>query len=447
MRHSKGSAIVGVGVLLALVGVGCGASSSDGSRRSGGRPTLHASIGDGEEGANGVQSVGRGSGSARFGDGEDGVARVEPSPSPPSVSATTAAAPPMMMAEAGDDVSASRGAAPSSPARESARVASPAGSVVEGDIATPYRGYRERERRQIQSGAMTAGTWDDNLNFDRFMSFRARQNDGDGQSQALPFSERELRASHREFAQRGGRKEVLDIALVIDTTGSMGDEIAYLQSEFTAISQTIQRRFPNSEQRWALVLYRDHGDDYVARWFDFRSDAEDFRSKLAQQDAGGGGDFPEAPDRALEIMNRLSWRSGNGVARLAFWIADAPHHAENGSSFVNAVRGAHELGVHVYPVASSGIDDFTELTMRTAAQVTGGRYIFLTDDSGIGNSHAEPSIPCYFVTRLDAAIFRMVDVEMSGVYREPSEQEVIRASGSPNDGTCELAGGQHVRCF
>lgn len=294
---------------------------------------------------------------------------------------------------------------------------------------------------------MTAGTWDDNLNFDRFMSFRARQQGDDAQSSSLPFSERELRSAHRDFAQRGGRKDVLDVALVIDTTGSMGDEIAYLQSEFTAISQRIQRRFPNSEQRWALVLYRDQGDEYVVRWFDFRSNAEDFRSKLAEQGADGGGDFPEAPDRALDIMNRLSWRGGEDVARLSFWIADAPHHSENGAAFVNAVRGARELGIHVYPVASSGIDDFTELTMRSTAQVTGGRYVFLTNDSGIGNSHQEPNIPCYFVTRLDSAILRMVDIEMSGVYREPTEDEVIRASGSPSDGTCELASGQNVRCF
>ena len=50
--------------------------------------------------------------------------------------------------------------------------------------------------------------------------------------------------------------------------------------------------------------------------------------------------------------------------------------------------------------------------MRSAAQLTGGRYLFLTDDSGVGGEHKEPNIPCYFVTRLDHAILRMVDIEM-----------------------------------
>jgi hypothetical protein len=52
--------------------------------------------------------------------------------------------------------------------------------------------------------------------------------------------------------------------------------------------------------------------------------------------------------------------------------------------------------------------------MRTAAQVTGGRYLFLTDDSGIGGAHQEPTIPCYFVTALSRAMIRMAAMELSG---------------------------------
>jgi hypothetical protein len=98
-------------------------------------------------------------------------------------------------------------------------------------------------------------------------------------------------------------------------------------------------------------------------------------------------------------------------------------------------------------VASSGVDELTELTMRSAAQLTGGRYLFLTDDSGVGGEHKEPSIPCYFVTQLDAAILRMVDIEMTGVYREPTAAELVRAGGDPQEGACELQSGQTVFVF
>jgi hypothetical protein len=239
-----------------------------------------------------------------------------------------------------------------------------------------------------------------------------------------------------------GPKSTLDISLVIDTTGSMGDEIAYLQREFTALSTSISTKFPNSTQRWSLVVYKDKTDPYIVRWYDFRSNANEFKAKLSEQSASGGGDFPEAPDQAFGIAHRLSWRTDANVAKLIFWVADAPHHTSNTTAFANVLRATRDKGIHVYPVASSGIDESTELTMRSAAQITGGKYLFLTNDSGVGGAHKEPSIPCYFVTKLDQAILRMVDIELSGKYREPAANEILRTGGNPQNGACTLLTGQ-----
>jgi hypothetical protein len=85
--------------------------------------------------------------------------------------------------------------------------------------------------------------------------------------------------------------------------------------------------------------------------------------------------------------------------------------------------------------------------MRASAQLTGGRYLFLTDDSGVGGSHLEPSIPCYFVTRLNDAMLRMVDMEMTGEYREPEPASILRTGGDPTDGACTLESGETVRIF
>jgi hypothetical protein len=298
----------------------------------------------------------------------------------------------------------------------------------------------------VEPGVLTAGTWDDNKNFDRFTKFR---HDLQGQQLAgvLPSTDDEHTKAHDEFSQEQAARQTLDVSLVIDTTGSMGDEIQYLQSEFTSLSSAIESKYPNAQQRWSLVVYRDTTDDYVTRWYDFRDDAADFRDKLGMQAAAGGGDFPEAPDAAIAAMNQLAWRSDASTARLAFWVADAPHHNDKAQAMLDAIRGAHEIGVHLYPVASSGVDELTELTMRTAAQLTGGRYVFLTDDSGVGNSHKEPSIPCYFVTHLDKAILRMVDIELTGTYEEPNTDDVIRTSGDPKDGTCALESGENVAVF
>lgn len=287
-------------------------------------------------------------------------------------------------------------------------------------------------------GTLTAGAWDDNMNIERFITYRNSLFD-----QQLPgvmdFTEEEHRQAAADAVVEAHQK--LDIALVIDTTASMTDELFFLQVEFDALSAAIEAEYPDAEQRWSLVVYRDRGDEYTTRTVDFMAAGADYRDQLAAQSSGGGGDYPEAADAALEAMNQLSWRSEAGVARIAFWVADAPHHAERAATLASAIRAAQTQGIHVYPVASSGVDEITELSMRSAAQLTSGRYLFLTDDSGVGNSHKEPSIPCYFVTKLEAAILRMVDIEMTGVYREPEASEIIRTSGDPTDGACQLEAG------
>jgi hypothetical protein len=297
-----------------------------------------------------------------------------------------------------------------------------------------------------QAGLLTAGAWDDNRNYEHFLGYRkalaATQLAG-----MLDFSPAEHDAAHQEFAGERPGRVTLDVALVIDTTGSMGDEITYLRDEFTNLSSAVAQKFPNSTQRWALIVYKDEGDEYVVRSVDFTADAADFRQKLGEQSAGGGGDFPEAPDAALARLAQLKWRAAAKTARLAFWVADAPHHDQRAEAMSAAVRAAREQDVHIYPVASSGIDELTELTMRSAAQLTGGRYLFLTDDSGIGNAHKEPSIPCYFVTHLDKAIQRMIDIELSGSYVEPAEADILRTGGEPENGACKLASGAVVELF
>jgi hypothetical protein len=235
----------------------------------------------------------------------------------------------------------------------------------------------------------------------------------------------------------------LDAAIVIDTTGSMGDEIAYLTAELLNISNAITELYPAISQRWAFVAYKDYQDEYTSKRFDFAVDPLAFKNAFAGLKAGGGGDFEEAPERGLADMNTLTWRDG-AVARVAFWVGDAPHHDSKAADVLAALREAKSKGVHVYPVSASGTDERLEFAMRTGAMITGGLYLFLTNDSGIGGSHKEPSIPCYRVTTLQKAMLRMLRMELTGAPVEPAAADVLRTGGSPNDGRCRLTDGQEV---
>ena len=224
--------------------------------------------------------------------------------------------------------------------------------------------------------------------------------------------------------------ERLDLALVVDTTGSMGDELEYLKSELRSIVRRIHGRFPQVDLRVGLVFYRDKADEYVTRPFDFTADIDSVCKNLQAQSAAGGGDTPEAMERGLEDAGRLSWRDGN-TARVLFLIADAPPHAEDMMRAAKAIDGLRRKGVVFYPVAGSGYDSATEFIMRTAAMLSGGLFLFLTDDSGVGNAHAEPHLTNYHVEHLDRLMIRLITGELAGKRLPPAPNDIVRTVGKP----------------
>ena len=231
------------------------------------------------------------------------------------------------------------------------------------------------------------------------------------------------------------RPAALDLAFVIDATGSMGDELRYLTAELRSIVARVERAYPGVDLRFGLVAYRDQGDQFVVRRHDFTRSADEMQRRLAGLHAGGGGDYPEAMDEALEAALELDWRTGT-AARVAFLVADAPPHDDRVGRTLDAVREARARGLRLYPVAASGVADQAEYVMRAAAVLTQARHLFLTDDSGVGNSHAEPKIPCYEVTALDGLLARVIEGELAGRRIGPDADEVIRSVGQQQDGVC-----------
>lgn len=228
----------------------------------------------------------------------------------------------------------------------------------------------------------------------------------------------------------------LDLMLVIDTTGSMGDEIRYLQSELRSIISSITAKHRDLDIRVGFVFYRDLGDDYITRTIAFDRDIGRAQGVLAQQDANGGGDYPEAMDQAMIRAVGQDWRPD--AVKSLLLVADAPPHDDKFGLTWKAAEAARAKRIHITPVAASGVADKAEYAMRAMAAATQSRYLFLTDDSGVGNPHAPPAIDCYLVTRLDALVRRVIDSQISGRRIEPNDNEVIRSVGNYDAGKCIL---------
>ena len=232
----------------------------------------------------------------------------------------------------------------------------------------------------------------------------------------------------------GKNYEKTEIMFVVDTTGSMGDELMFLQSEFTAIAEEIG----TDNTRFSINFYRDEYDDYTTKRYPFSSNIEEINKKLNSESAWGGGDLPEAVAEVLdETINDGGWSDES--VKLMFMIFDAPPHDGKAQVLESAVKKAAETGIRIIPVVSSNSDRDTELFGRSAAIMTGGTYVFLTDDSGIGSSHLEPIIGEHKVEKLYDIIIRTINEYKQGEIKTPSEPTEPTEPSEPSEEVKEVS--------
>lgn len=212
------------------------------------------------------------------------------------------------------------------------------------------------------------------------------------------------------------KNDVIELMFVIDTTGSMGDEINYLKVEIDDVISEIQEKNPNTIIKLALLFYRDKGDEYVTRYFDFTQDIQKQKNNLSKQNANGGGDFEEAVYKALGEAVDKQW-SSSSETRVLVHVADAPSHDNEVKEWNKNVLKLTKKGIKVISVASSGIDKKTEYFFRSQAMITGGCYVYLTDDSGVGGTHIEATTEVKPVVEyLNKLLIRLINGYHTGNY-------------------------------
>ena len=221
----------------------------------------------------------------------------------------------------------------------------------------------------------------------------------------------------------------LDLLFVMDTTGSMGEEIARLKSTIEIINMNLASMAAKPRIRFGMVLYRDQGDDYVTKVIPFTNNLEAFRAELDKVEAGGGGDGPEDLQSALkDSINNVKW-DPNGI-RLAFVITDAPPHLDYKQqyTYVNAAQDARRQAIKIFTVGTGGLDISGEYVLRQVSQYTYARYIFLTyGERGESEGGKEGSVSHHtgsnFQTdKLETIIIRFAREELAFLSDTPLEE-------------------------
>ena len=111
----------------------------------------------------------------------------------------------------------------------------------------------------------------------------------------------------------------------------------------------------------------------------------------------------------------VEWSAGTLLIDCGFSVKQANERLQR------LILQAAEKGIRIVPIGASGINKSTEYLMRALALGTNGTYTFLTDHSGIGNSHIKPSTDSYEVETLNALLVRILK---SYTYMPDCQQQI-----------------------
>jgi len=206
----------------------------------------------------------------------------------------------------------------------------------------------------------------------------------------------------------------LDVLFLIDTTGSMSDEIQRIKDTLLQVTgrlRSIEREF---DLRYGAVLYRDVGDEYVTRTHAFTADIEAFDGALRSVQAGGGGDEPESLNQGLAgAVGRVDWRPEG--AKIIFLIADAPPHMDYAGDvrYGESLKAAVDRGIRIHSVAASGLNATGTFIFRQIAQFTRGKFIFIEYGSAAASAASHGVAGKVQSNNLDQIIFDRIREEVA----------------------------------
>jgi DNA-directed RNA polymerase subunit RPC12/RpoP len=169
-------------------------------------------------------------------------------------------------------------------------------------------------------------------------------------------------------------KEGLDIAILFDSTGSMGGEINQIKDRISEIGRVLFQLVPKT--RISICAYRDTTSDYVVKGLPLTGDLGELVGFLSQFEAAGGGDAPEAVDEGLRwVIENNEFRPTARKVILIF--GDQPPHVGNQVDCLKLATDFRRGGGIVSTITcrnTKPLKEFVEI-----AQLGGGEA-FLTND-------------------------------------------------------------------
>ena len=251
---------------------------------------------------------------------------------------------------------------------------------------------------------------------------------------------------HKVSGGAGGSR--LDLAFVIDSTGSMWDDIDAVKSSASALLASVTAK--GFDARFAVIDYKDHpafsGDsrDYPFRVNSpFTSSVSATLGAINALEADGGGDWPESMLSGIDAAIGLDWRDGAKKAIVV--MADAPSKdpeprtgltAAQVIAAANALDPAEIYGVSIWGGADGSLDEL-------AAGTGGGRYSAAgAEDVSDQLAAAISTITLGPVARLDGPYSARIgaSVEFSAASSTDADEDIVSYEWDfDGDGTFDVS--------
>ncbi len=130
-----------------------------------------------------------------------------------------------------------------------------------------------------------------------------------------------------------------DVVFVVDTTGSMGDEIRNVRNNIETFVSELEKN--KVDIRLGLVEYKDIYEDGIGstKSYDWYNNVDSFKTKLSSLSVEGGGDGPESVVDALYCARNMKFRTG--VKKYIILLTDADY--KNGTSISSRATLTDEI--------------------------------------------------------------------------------------------------------
>ncbi len=241
---------------------------------------------------------------------------------------------------------------------------------------------------------------------DKQFQFQVLHSNGDTKIPAIPYSDG---LNSVELEMPCVANKMIDVAFVVDVTGSMTDELRYLKSEISDVIDRAKTDELDVDLRTAAVYYAGETQTHVLKSSPL-TEKSNKTIRFMKTSRRANGEQYEAVDQGLGLAIRdLDWND-EAMARIVFILLDAApsNRSEVKESLHKMIQEAAGKGIKVIPVAASGTDKSAEFLLKFMAMGTNSTYTFLTNHSGIGHNHIAPEAASYNVETLNDLLVRLI---------------------------------------